>query len=204
MPLEDRYLHVKRVNSLNPFQLACAKEVAAWRESEAKKRNTPRRWVLSDEFLIEICKLEPKKIDEIFKIRGAKHSIGVSDARKIIECVNRAKKYSEDDLLKLKDKHKHVRSEISTNDIDCQMDLMSAIVRLRAKENNIASQTLSSNNDLNKIAHGAKSGIPTLSGWRKKIVGNELLDLIDGKISLFIDGGTVKVKNSDDLARGCK
>lgn len=189
----DRYTHLKRASSLKPYQLGCARELAAWRENEAMRRNIPRRWVLSDEFIVELSRMQPKKIDDIFRMRGAKGSIAVSDARKIIECINKAKKYSADDLENLKWNNAKAHSDVKNEGADLETDLMSAIVKLRAKENNIAPQTLSSNSDLNKIARGTRSGIATLSGWRKKIVGDELLDLIDGKLSLSIDNDKLKV-----------
>ena len=45
----EQWRRVKRLSSLNRRQLAVAREVAAWREREAQRRNLPKRWLLGDE-----------------------------------------------------------------------------------------------------------------------------------------------------------
>lgn len=149
--------------------------------------------MISDEQIIQICKQQPKKVDDLFAMRGAKGSLNIESARGIIEAVKRGNAYSEDELPSLRDKHKYSykSDEFDKNEIEAEIDLMSALVRHRAKEKNIAPQTLTSNSDLTKIAYGVKSGIPTLSGWRKKFIGDELIDLVSGKISLRLDNGNI-------------
>ena len=65
--IEPRELwrRVKRVSSLNRRQLAVAREVAAWREDEAQRRDVPKRWVLGDESIIEIARRTPKSGEEL-------------------------------------------------------------------------------------------------------------------------------------------
>lgn len=196
---EKRFMHVKRISSLCNRQLACAKEVAACREQEAIKLNLPRRWVLSDESIIEICKSQPKNIDQLFKIRGLKSKLSMDFSRKLIAAVTKAMSYQEKDFPDLNSSSKHSwKRELSLNsNSESALDLMNAIVAFRAKESNLASSILSSNSDLVKILSGVKSGIPTLSGWRKKLIGNELLDFVDGKIGLSYKDGQVVIKDLD-------
>lgn len=99
-------------------------------------------------------------------MRGAKGSLHTQDAREIIAAVNRGNAYKDEDLPSLRDKHKYSykNENLDKDEIEAEVDLMCALVRHRAKENNIAPQTLTSNSDLAKIAYGVKSGIPTLSG----------------------------------------
>ena len=134
-------------------------------------------------------------------MRGAKPKLNTNDARDILKAVERASKLKDEDLLKLKTGNKiNVKTDKFTDDeIEAETELMCAVVRHRAKENNISPQTLSSNSDINKIAFGVNSGIPSLSGWRKKIVGDELLDLRDGKISLRIDKGKLVIERKKNV-----
>ena len=48
----DRFAHLKHVNKLKDKQLALARQVAAWREETAQKKDLPRKRVLSDEQVI--------------------------------------------------------------------------------------------------------------------------------------------------------
>lgn len=100
-------------------------------------------------------------------MRGAKASLAIQDARSILECLKKGNAYKEKDIPNIKDKNKYCNSNslcCCTFDIEADADLMCAIVRKKALEYNMAPQTLTSNADLAKIANGARSGIPTLSG----------------------------------------
>lgn len=120
----------------------------------AVKRNIPRRWVVSDEQIVEICKQQPEKLDDLFAMRGAKSSLSTGDARAMLNCVKKGNEYKQDELPSFKDKHKYSlkNEENKKDEIAAESDLMSALVRHRAKENNIAPQTLAPTQDLNKIA----------------------------------------------------
>lgn len=193
---EKRYLHVKRISSLEGKSLACAKEVAAVREQEAINKNIPRRWVLSDENIIEVCKCQPKSIDELFKIRGFKSKHSMDFSRAILQAVKKGMSYDKKELSNLKNTNKHSwKNDLGLNACsESALDLMNAIVIYRAKQNNISPSVLTTSSDLGKILSGIKCGIPTLSGWRKKLIGNELLDFVSGKISLSYKDGQVVVK----------
>ncbi|MCV6004880.1 hypothetical protein OFO99_36135, partial [Escherichia coli] len=68
-----------------------------------------------------------------------------------------------------------------------------ALVRLRAKENGVAFPTLASHDDLARVARGYTEGIDLLRGWRRALVGAELLDLLAGNIALSLEKGALKV-----------
>ena len=61
---------LKRSGSLTRRQLAIAREVCAWRDDQAERRDIPRKWVLSDEAVVEACKLAPKTVERLRRIRG--------------------------------------------------------------------------------------------------------------------------------------
>jgi ribonuclease D len=42
--------------------------------------------------------------------------------------------------------------------------------------------------------------VRTLKGWRREIVGEELLELLDGSISLAVEDGTLRITRSDGRA----
>ena len=71
---------------------------------------------------------------------------------------------------------------------------MMALVRLRSKESGIAMPTLASHDDLVRVARGYRDDVELLRGWRRAIVGEELLDLLDGRIKLSLDGGSLVVE----------
>lgn len=99
-------------------------------------------------------------------MRGAKPSLNTGDAREILKAVERGNKLKEKDIpgLKKLSKSSYKCDKCADDETDAKVELMSAVVHHRAKENNISPNTLSSNADITKIAYGIKSGVPTLSG----------------------------------------
>jgi ribonuclease D len=183
----ERYRRLKHSSSLNRRQLAAAREVAAWRELEAQRRNVPRKWVLSDEQIVEACKREPRTIDELFMVRGVRERICTAEARVIVAAIRRAHD-SDPSTWPVVD---HGGS--SERNVDEQVDLMMAIVRQVARENNIAVPTLASHTDLVKLARGHADGLELMRGWRYKMVGAELQELLCGKLALAVIDGEVQI-----------
>ena len=68
-PPERMFRSIKHASRLNGRQLAILREVAAWREREARRRNLPRQWVLKDEVLIELARRKPASVEALSEIR---------------------------------------------------------------------------------------------------------------------------------------
>ncbi len=184
----ERYRRLKRGNQLTLQQLSAAREVAAWRETEAQRRNIPRKWVLTDEQIVEACKREARTIDELFMVRGMREKLSTRDARKVVSLLKSG--------LDLPDDAWPEPDRPSRNEpnVDAQIDLMNALVRLRSKENGIAMQTLASHAELSQVARGHHEGVDVLKGWRRALIGEELLELLAGKLSLRLVNGEVTVE----------
>lgn len=188
----DRYRRLKHYTQLSRRQMAAAREMAAWREIEARKRNVPRKWVLTDEQIVEACKREPRKIDDLFMVRGIRERLTTRDARVVIELVKSALDSSPEAWPEIPVSGK------SEQNVDVQVDLLMAVVRLRAKQNDIAVPTLASHQDLVNIARGHYNDSLVLKGWRREMVGNELVDLLEGRLALTIRDGRVSVESFEN------
>ena len=66
----DRYQRIRGWDSLKPKQAAVLRELAAWRETEARRRNVPRGRVMRDEVLLQLARHPPKTVDELRGLRG--------------------------------------------------------------------------------------------------------------------------------------
>lgn len=183
-----RYRRLKRVAQLNGRQLAAAREFAAWREEEARKRDMPRKWLVSDEQIVEACRRDARTIDDLYMVRGVREKLPVRDAREVLARMNKATSRPKSEWPEL---DKPSRSE---RNVDASLDLMCALVRLRAKENGVAMQTLASHSDLTALARGHFEGIDLMRGWRRALVGDELVDLLEGRIALSLVKGELFVE----------
>lgn len=182
-----RYRKLKRINQLSPRQMAAAREFAAWREERAQKLNIPRKWVVSDEQIVEACRREPQSIDELYMVRGLRESLKAGDARRVMQLIKKGLNCPEEDLPSM---NTNQRSEAN---VDIAVDLMNALVHLRARENKIAPQTLAPHSELMKLARGHDEDCELLKGWRYHVVGKELSELLEGKFLLRLDDGNLKI-----------
>lgn len=185
---EEMFRRLKRLSSLNRRQLGVVRKVAAWRELEAQRRDIPRRWVLGDESLIEIARRCPKDAAGIASVRGVSDKLPKSTYPSLLAAVAAGLALPEDELPRL-DKRKRKPA-----DIDGAVDLMAALVRLRAKQHDVAVPLLASRDDLEHLAAGERDTSPLLEGWRRSIVGDELIELLEGRVSLTLVDGALSVR----------
>lgn len=188
---EEQWRRVKRISGLNRRQLGIAREVAAWREREAMDRDVPKRWVVGDESIIEIARRVPKSADELSAIRGVSEKVGKRAASGLLDAVARGLEIPDDELPSLSKRRRPV------GDVDSAVDLMVALVRRRARDNGVAMPLLASRDDLERLAGGDRDGSPLLAGWRKAMVGNELCELLEGRIALRLDDGELVVEPAE-------
>lgn len=191
---EQQYRRVKRASSLDRRSLAVLREVAAWRERAAQTKDIPRRWLLSDESLLEIARRAPQDVKALGAIRGVNEQVARKNADEIAAAVKRGLDAPESEWPRLP---KRKRLEGDVNDV---ADLMSALVRIRAKEHGVAPTLLATRDDLERFAGGDREGSPLTVGWRHTLVGAELEALLDGAISLRVDRGSVVVENDGGVS----
>jgi len=183
----ERYKKLKRSNQLNPRQLAAAREFAAWREERAQKANIPRKWVVSDEQIVEACRREPHSLDDLYMVRGLRESLRPRDARVVLDRIKRGLSLPAEELPQINSQQ---RSEAN---VDVEVSLMNAMVSKRARQHDIAVHTLAPHAELMKLARGHDDECELLKGWRLNLIGAELRDLRDGKFSLAIKDGNLKI-----------
>lgn len=186
-----RFRRLKRGSSLSRRQLSAAREVAAWRERQAQRRDVPRKWVMTDEQIVEACRREARGVSDLFAIRGMRERLSTRDAREVARLIATGLDAPEEDWPESE------RSGKNEPNVDSQVDLMNALVRLRARESDVALPTLASHDDLAKVARGYVDGVDVMRGWRRAIVGEELLELLAGRISLRLDNGELVVERCE-------
>jgi len=186
---EEQFLRVKRASVLDRRSLAVLREVAAWREREAQERDLPRRWLVSDESLVEMARRAPTDRAALAAVRGVNEQVVRRSAEAILDAVARGLALPDEQLPKIA-KRKRIHGEV-----DELADLMSALVRLRAKQHDVAPTLLATRDDLERFAGGERDENPLSSGWRHTLVGAELEMLLSGEVALTVSHGRVTVTN---------
>jgi len=90
------YLRIKGHAGLNGRQLALLRELADWREQEAKKRDWPRGHVLSDEVLIQLVHRAPADRQELMRIIGVARGLPEMVADTILAALARGQNLPDD------------------------------------------------------------------------------------------------------------
>jgi ribonuclease D len=178
---------LKGVSSLRGSKLACVREIAAWREMVAQQRDLPRKWIIPDELLVEIAKHEPDSLDALFRIRGLKERLGRKWPNELLAAVSKARKLPPSEWPIVE---RPASIDMNTT---AKIDLMNALLHHRAKELHIASSFLASHGELVKLALGEHEDLQLLAGWRRKLIGDELLRLLAGDVALSLEEGELKV-----------
>ncbi len=189
---EEQFRRIKRISSLKPRQLGVLMKLTAWREREAQRRDIPRKWVISDESLLEIARRAPVDRESLAAIRGVADKLAKGLYPAVLRAVADGASIPHDQLPRLERKRRR------PVDVDGAVDLMAALVRLRAKEHGVATPLLASRGDLEHLAGGEREDSALLEGWRRSIVGDELLRLLDGMLTLRLDEGRLVVEDAPD------
>jgi ribonuclease D len=185
---DEQYRRIKRAASLSRRQLGVLQQVTAWREREAMRRDLPRRWVMSDETLTEVARRRPKDAAALADIRGFNLRSAGGDAASLLEAVQRGVAMPDAALPRIE------RRPRAVVDIEGVVELMGALLRVRASEHGIAVPLLATRAELERLASGERDGSPLLSGWRRAIVGDDLVRLVDGRLALSVADGKIVVE----------
>jgi len=184
----EQYRRVKRASSLDRRSLAVLREVAAWRETEAQRKDMPKRWLISDESLVEIARRRPKSAADLAAIRGVNERVASRKNSGLLEAVLAGEQVADDALPRLPKRDRLPK--------DCQplADVLNAVVRVRAKEHGVAPSLFASRDELERFAGGDREEHPLASGWRHALVGAELEAILDGKVVVGVERGHLKIE----------
>jgi ribonuclease D len=183
--VETIFARLPRIGGLSSSARPIARELVVWREQTAARQNRPVQSVLGDAALMEIAKRAPSSRAELEKIRGV--GAGNSGARRGGELLSAVSRGRERPPEPPPERSRHAPSRPDDAPL---IALAEALLRARAREAGLAYELLAARADLQAIvaAHraGEEAEVRTLRGWRRELVGAELLDLLHGRVSLSV------------------
>jgi len=188
---DEAWRRLPRVSGLDPRARALARELAAWRERTAAAEDRPLGSVLRDPTLVELAKRAPKSPKELGQIRGAGPDVIRRRARDILAAVERGR---DAPPVRLDEGDRYATDAVDGPTIA----LAEALVRARANEAGLAYELIAARADLAPVVVAARRSRPepdvrTLRGWRRGLVGAELLELLAGHRRLGVVNGRVEV-----------
>lgn len=177
-----------KVRTEKPRFLAILKEVAAWREREAQRKDLPRQRVLRDEALMEIAAHAPSSVDDLARTRGLGE--GLARGRygtEILAAIQAAQAIPDRELPR-----PDPRPEMPPG-LTPIVELLRVLLKMVCDENEVASRLVANAADLEAIAADDNAAVPALSGWRRELFGDAALRLKHGHLALAISDKRVKL-----------
>ncbi len=182
---QKRFMKIKNLRSLKPRNLTVLKELAAWREKEAVKRNCLAKHIVRDETLLEIARKVPRNLPAISGLRGFhQKELGKSGAA-ILSAIEKALEILEKDFTVLPENNGHA----TTRGVE---ELLSAYVQVRSEELKIEPSVLADRKQIHSFVAHFEQNLNMeehflFRGWRKEFIGSPMLSLLTGKVGLKID-----------------
>ncbi|HYI18900.1 MAG TPA: HRDC domain-containing protein [Solirubrobacteraceae bacterium] len=188
---QEVWRRLPRISGLDSRERAIARELAAWRERTAAAEDRPVGSVVRDPTLVELAKRGPRDNRQLSQIRGAGPDVLRRRAKDILAAIERGR---EAEPIRPDEGERY-----STDAGDGPtIALAESLVRARAQEAGLAYELIAARADLTPIVVAARRGRPepevrTLQGWRRALVGEELLELLAGNRRLAVVNGRVQV-----------
>lgn len=170
------YLKVKSAWKLSPSQLAILQLVIEWREHKARERDRPRGRVIKDKSCLDIARLQPDSLGALADINDIAPKTVRKDGEALLNLIKQGQALDIAELpAALPKPLPPANGSI--------LKRLKAHVAKRAEQLNMAPELLARKKDYESLLRsGFDSGnycLPeTLSGWRKPVVGDDLLAIL--------------------------
>lgn len=170
---------VKNLQNLKPQQLSILREVAAWREEKALKNNIPKRWVLSDDILVDMGRMYPRSLKDLGNIRGLKPEQIQRYGEQWLELIKTGANLPRSEWPELP------RRKKLTGEASLVVDFLMVMVNQQAKAHNISPQMLATRPQVEKMVAEGRQHLS--EDWRGSLLNDVFADLLQGKTSVRIE-----------------
>lgn len=185
-PLDEAYKRIK-IRNPKPKTLAVLRELAAWREKRAQKKNIPRGWIMKDDTLADMAAQAPKDVQGLKKIRNMSKDLADGHVGKaLLAAIKKALDTPHTDWPKVT-KRKPPGPAVSA-----RMDILKMLVKIQAALHDVAPKLIISNDDLLKLASEEEPDIPALKGWRREVFGEDALAVKRGALAIGLKGSKIE------------
>ncbi|KQU55743.1 ribonuclease D [Sphingomonas sp. Leaf339] len=185
-----------RVSGRKPDMLGRLKALARWRELEAQAKDLPRGRIVKDETLGDLAGNPPRKQSDLAKVRGLSATWAGNDiGGRLMAALESAEPLSAEELPARDDRKPGLGKEGSL-----VADLLKLLLKIRARDIDVASKLLARSDELEALAAGARTGLPMLEGWRYDQFGRDAVDLVEGRLAFAVKNGRLKMTRAEEVA----
>jgi ribonuclease D len=188
---EEQFARLPRVRRLGKRQRAVALTLVAWRQGLAQEIDRPTSSILPDHVLVEVARRQPDNRHSLEEVRGMPGQTFQRWHRELLEAVQQGK--DAPDAPDLPDIEQGDSGDAPL------IALGQALVRQRAIEAKVAVDLVSTQSDIAAVVgalrrDNGEPDIRTLQGWRRELVGDELVKLLRGDCAVRVVGRRLTVE----------
>lgn len=182
---DEAWRRIKQ-RSGKPQVLNRLKHLAAWRETEARRRDMPRSRLIKDDTLVAIAESNPQKQAAFARIRGFPGGSGSKLVTPVLDILKKAEATAQEDWPQLPRKPRRQPPQ-------AVLDLLRVLLKHCAEDAGVAPRLIANADDLEKIACGEGEDTAAFAGWRHDIFGRLATDLMEGRLALTAKGQHLKL-----------
>ena len=186
----ELFRRIRRSRTLSAKGLAILRELAAWRDQEAQRRDRPPGSVVRDEVLVELARKAPRTLADLSRLRGLPRQEAERSGPALLEAVARGLAVAEEDRPTPSGPLRLSSSEELT------IRFLDACLRALCKREKLPPSLVATRAELEALVRQQRRGKlvpaehPLLRGWRFTLVGRELLAVLEGRQSVYLDPAT--------------
>ena len=183
----DLWRRVKKAKSIKDRDTSVLQELTIWRDGVARRINKPVRFILTDEAMVELCKVDKLTMESLKSRRGLQSGVIDRYGADILERHARGRAVPRAEWPKLRDNNQRPPSEKS----EALADLAWLLIKEIATRAHMAPPNLIAKRDLPYFIEAYLRGkdlskFSISSGWRKEMVSDILIKLIEGEIVIRV------------------
>lgn len=156
---------MKGARKLRGRRRSAAARLAAWREREAIRANRPRQWIAKDAALIEIAARLPDSIAELDDIDELPGGLLRRSGKRLLEVVAES----------AVDDHSFQPTPAPGEEQKALVKKLQKLVAECAESLGLPAETVASKKELSAIAMSGVRESRVFSGWRRDLIGEDLL-----------------------------
>ena len=177
-PPAEQFARLPRVRRLSKRHRAVAMTLVEWRQGLAQEVDRPPSSILPDHVLVEVARRQPSSRRALEEVRGMPSQTLQRWQRELLAAVERG--HDAPDAPDLPDVEQGDSGDAPL------IALGQALVRQRAIEAKVAVDLVSTQSDIAAVVgslrrDGGPADVRTLQGWRRELVGDELVKLLTGE-----------------------
>lgn len=159
---------MKGARNLRGKRRSAAARLAAWREGEAIRANRPRQWIAKDSALLEVATDLPTNVDALGNIGSLPDGLLRRSGSEIIAAITAA----------ISDENNYAPPRPPDEAQKALLKSMQKYVAECAADIGLAAETIASKRDLSAVIIDREQESKVLTGWRRAVVGDRLLELL--------------------------